>query len=411
MPERRNPPEPGSPEYRWLYGDPEDTSATPAGSGTKRPVPLPDAGSDETRVMAVPPPLLPRDRPSTRTGSDRGSDRTATPPPGVPPRRPVAPPPSPSRGGGRPHRVRRWVFLVLAAWVAWLVVVPLLAMQQVENMAAVPEGERPAEQDGTTYLVLGSDKADGLTPEQRRAIRAGKRSSARTDSIMLLHIGAGPDTLVSIPRDSLVPVPGHGTTKINAAYAFGGAPLLVQTLENVTGVRIDHVVQIGFGGFVDVVDAVGGIEICPKKRMVDRDARLNIKKGCQEVDGLTALGYARSRHAQTLGDIDRAKHQREVVGAVGKKAVSPWSVLNPVRYWNLTHAGAETLTVSEGTGAVALGRFALAMSSPDKSCGVPISDLAVHWDRQRALRFFELIKTDETEKIGNDLCTESGLKK
>jgi LCP family protein required for cell wall assembly len=301
--------------------------------------------------------------------------------------------------------------LALVAWLAFLLVVPFLAMQDVEEMAAVPAGERPAEQDGTTYLVLGSDKADGLTPEQRRAIRAGKRSSARTDSIMLLHIGAGPDTLVSIPRDSLVPVPGHGTTKINAAYAYGAAPLLVQTLENVTGVRIDHVVQIGFGGFVDVVDAVGGIEICPTQRMVDRDARLNIKKGCQEVDGLTALGYARSRKTSGLGDIDRAKHQREVVGAVGKKAVSPMSVINPVRYWQLTHAGAATLTVSEGTGPVALGRFALAMASPDKSCGVPIIDLAVHWDRPRALRFFELIKTDQTEQIGADLCTESGLKR
>jgi LCP family protein required for cell wall assembly len=410
MVDRRNPPEPGSPEYRWLYGDPSDTGATAAGSGTKRPVPMPGAGSDETRVMPIPPPLLPRDRPSTRSGSDQGSRRPGTPPPGVPPRRPVAPSPAPSQSR-RPRRVRRWVLLVLVAWVAYLVVVPMLAMQKVEHMAAVPDGQRPAEQDGTTYLVLGSDKADGLTPQQRHAIRAGKRSSARTDSIMLLHIGSGPDTLVSIPRDSLVPVPGHGTTKINAAYAYGGAPLLVQTLENVTGVRIDHVVQIGFGGFVDVVDAVGGIEICPKTRMVDRDARLNIKKGCQEVDGLTALAYARSRHAQALGDIDRAKHQREVVGAVGKKAVSPWSVLNPVRYWQLTHAGAATLTVSDGTGAVALGRFALAMSSPDKSCGVPISDLAVHWDRTRALRLFKLMKADQTDQIGSDLCTESGFLK
>ncbi len=299
---------------------------------------------------------------------------------------------------------------MLVGWVAFLVVTPLLAMQNIEHMAAEPAGERPAEQPGTTYLVLGSDKADGLTEEQRRAIRAGKRSSARTDSIMLLHIGSGPDTLVSIPRDSLVPVPGHGTTKINAAFAYGGAPLLVQTLENVTGVRIDDVVQIGFGGFVDVVDAVGGITICPTAAMKDPLARLDIQKGCQEVDGLTALGYARSRHTSGLGDIDRAKHQREVVAAVGKKAVSPLSVLNPVRYWKLTHAGASTLTVSEGTGAVALGRFALAMSSPDKSCGVPISDLAVHWDRERALRFFQAVKEDRTEDLTGDLCSESGLR-
>lgn len=393
MADRREPPKPGTPEYRWLYGDPDETRATDVGGGKKRAIPQ----SDETRVMPV---VLPPEKPRPQR-------------PAAPPRGPTAPPARPAGPGGSGRKrgsLRRKLLLVLVVWVAFLIITPLLAMQKVETMAATPSGERPAEQDGTTYLVLGSDKADGLTPEQRKAIRAGKRSSARTDSIMLLHIGSGPDTLVSIPRDSLVPVPGHGTTKINGAYAYGGAPLLVQTLENVTGVRIDHVVQIGFGGFVDVVDAVGGITICPTTRMVDKDARLNIRKGCQEADGLTALGYARSRKTSGLGDIDRAKHQREVVGAVGKKAVSPMSVINPVRYWRLTHAGAATLTVSEGTGAWALGRFALAMSSPDKSCGVPISDLAVHWDRERALRFFELIESDQTDKIGKDLCSESGLR-
>lgn len=390
MADRREPPKPGTPEYRWLYGDPDET---------------PD---EHTRVMPVQ--LPPRKVEPERPRREAPSRPTSYNPPTAPPRGP-APRPRTAPKPPRRRPVKRWLLTALVAWIAFLVVTPLLAMRSVENMAAVPAGERPAEQDGTTYLVLGSDKADGLTPAQRKAIRAGKRSSARTDSIMLLHIGAGPDTLVSIPRDSLVPVPGHGTTKINSAYAYGGAPLLVQTLENVTGVRIDHVVQIGFGGFVDVVDAVGGITICPSKRMVDRDARLNIRKGCQEVDGLTALGYARSRHAQALGDIDRAKHQREVVGAVGKKAVSPMSIINPVRYWNLTHAGAATLTVSEGTGAYDLGRFALAMSSPDKSCGVPIADLAVHWDRERALRFFSLIKADQTDQIGAELCTESGLRR
>lgn len=301
------------------------------------------------------------------------------------------------------------MLLVLVVWIAFLVVTPILAMQKIEHVEAFPAGNRPAEQPGTTYLVLGSDKADGLTEAQKRAIRAGDRSSARTDSIMLLHIGAGPDLLMSIPRDSIVDIPGHGTTKINAAYAYGGPKLLVQTLEQDTGIRIDDVIQIGFGGFVDVVDAVGGIEICPDKRMDDKDARLHIRKGCQEVDGLTALAYARSRHAQQLGDLDRARHQREVVNAVGKKAVSPWSILNPVRYWQLTHAGASTLTVSEGTGARALGRFALAMTSPDLSCGVPISDLAVHWDTERSKRMFRLIREDRTDDVGKALCTESGL--
>ena len=146
---------------------------------------------------------------------------------------------------------------------------------------------------------------------------------------MLLHTGSGPNLLMSIPRDSLVPIPGRGTTKINAAYAYGGAKLMVRTVEASTGIRIDNYVEIGFGGFVGLVDAVGGIEICPKEDMVDPDAGLRIKKGCQDVEGEVALAYARSRKTQQLGDLDRAAHQREVVSAVGKKAVSPWSVLNP----------------------------------------------------------------------------------
>ncbi len=401
MAERREPPKPGTPEYRWLYGDPDETRATDVGGGQKRPIPQ----SDETRVMPVVLPPSRSERPRTAP-----SRPTAYEPP-APPRRPAAPPARPEPRGPRRRggSLRRRLLLVLVVWIAFLVATPLLAMQKGEEVAAVPAGNRPAEQAGTTYLVLGSDKADGLTEAQKRAIRAGNRSSARTDSIMLLHIGSGPDLLMSIPRDSIVDVPGHGTTKINAAYAYGGPKLLVQTVEQNTGIRIDDVIQIGFGGFVDVVDAVGGIEICPDKRMDDKDARLHIKKGCQEVDGITALAYARSRHAQQLGDLDRARHQREVVNAVGKKAVSPWSVLNPVRYWKLTHAGASTLTVSEGTGAWSLGRFALAMTSPDLSCGVPISDLAVHWDSERSKRMFRLIREDRTDDVGKALCTESGL--
>ena len=103
--------------------------------------------------------------------------------------------------------------------------------------------------------------------------------------------------------------------KINAAYAFGGPKLLVQTVEHATGVRVDDYVEIGFTGFVDVVDAVGGITVCPKTSINDPKAgNLKMKRGCQEVDGHTALDYSRSR-AFPLGDITRAQHQREVIAA------------------------------------------------------------------------------------------------
>ena len=223
----------------------------------------------------------------------------------------------------------RYVFLLLLLWLVFLVAVPLIAWNKVSKIDAMPDGDRPGDQPGTTYLLVGSDSRADLSAEERKELNTGGAAGQRTDTIMLLHTGDGPNLLMSIPRDSLVPIPGHGTTKINAAYAFGGPKLLVRTIEAATGIRIDSYVEIGFGGFVGLVDAVGGIEICPKEDMVDADANLSIKKGCQDVDGEVALAYARSRHAQQLGDLDRAAHQREVVAAVGKKAVSPLSVVNP----------------------------------------------------------------------------------
>jgi LCP family protein required for cell wall assembly len=285
----------------------------------------------------------------------------------------------------------------------------------MDTVAADPSGDRPAEQPGTTYLVVGSDSRKGLTAAEKKKLGTGGVGDIgqRTDTIMLLHTGDGPSLLMSIPRDSIVPIPGHSTTKINAAFAYGGAPLLVKTIEQNTGVRIDHYVEIGFGGFVNAVDAVGGVTICPKDAMKDPRANLDIRAGCQEVDGITALGYARSRHAAEAGDIGRAAHQREVVSAIGDKAASPWSVLNPVRYLRLADAGSEALAVGENTGLLSTARFAWAMTNVSGkeglTCGVPIADLAVHWDRQRARRLFRLISEDRTEDVTKRLCRPSGL--
>src|SRR5690606_28778701 len=241
----------------------------------------------------------------------------------------------------------------------------------------------------------------------------GEAGGRRTDTIMLLHVGSGPNLLLSIPRDSIVEVPGRGTTKINAAYALGGAPLLVETLERATGIRVDNYVEIGFAGFVGLVNAVGGIEICPESDMRDPLANLNIKAGCQEAGGRKALGYARSRKLSALGDIDRARRQREVVSAVGRKAASPWSFLNPVRYYKLAHAAADFLVTGEETGPFDTARFAWAMTRVDGenglTCSMPIRDLAVNWDPERSQQLFKLIAEDRTEDIPDRLCRPSGL--
>jgi LCP family protein required for cell wall assembly len=298
----------------------------------------------------------------------------------------------------------RWVKYAVILWLIYLIAVPFWAWTKVSKVEAFPDVKRPAEQGGTTYLLVGSDAREGL---------AGQR----TDTIMLLHTGSGPNLLMSIPRDSLVDIPGHGRTKINAAFSYGGPQLLIRTIEQDTGIRVDHYVEIGFTGFKDVVDAVGGITICPKVDMNDPLAHLDIKKGCQHADGKTALGYARSRHFDPqYGDISRAQHQREVVSAVGKKALSPWTILNPFRYWDLNFAGAESVQISDGTGVIRMGMFASAMThvSGDSglTCVVPLANLKVEWDSDRAKKMFGYIIDDDTQSIEDrrkTLCTPKGL--
>jgi LCP family protein required for cell wall assembly len=312
--------------------------------------------------------------------------------------------------------VRNVVLGLVALWLVFLVAVPAWAWTQIHKVDADPGGGRPAAQPGTTYLLVGSDSRRGLSKKEQRKLGVGGVGDVgqRTDTIMLLHTGAGPDLLLSIPRDSIVPIPGHSTTKINAAFAWGGPKLLVKTIEQDTGVRIDHYVEIGFGGFVNSVDAVGGVNICPTQNMDDPRANLHIKKGCQQVDGITALGYARSRHTSALGDIARAEHQREVVSAIGSEVKSPLTVLNPLRYFRVADAATSSLTISKGTGPIALAKFAWAMTRVNGksglTCSMPISDLAVHWDRPRALRLMKLIKEDRTDDITKRLCQSTGLR-
>ena len=374
------------PEYDWLYGKRKAAASESEAASGDDPEP--------TRVM-------PR--------SNKRDNYAQPPAPGTPAVKPSAP--------TRKRRVPwgRIVLLVLVAWIAYLVAVPFIAWNRIDQVDATPSGARPADQPGTTYLLVGSDSRKGLTKKENRRLGTGGVGDVgqRTDTNMLLHTGKGPSLLLSIPRDSIVPIPGHGTTKINAAFAYGGPRLLVKTIEQNTGVHVDHYVEIGFGGFVNSVDAVGGITICPTKKMVDRRANLNIKKGCQHVNGITALGYARSRHTSGIGDIDRARHQREVVSAIGAKVKSPWTILNPFRYWDVNMAATSSIKVDKDSGVLDLARFAWAMTRVNGkdglTCSMPIRDLAVHWDTQKALALLKLIKTDRTGDITKSLCLPTGI--
>lgn len=317
-------------------------------------------------------------------------------------RQPPGPPPRPPR---------RWGFriaTVLAVVVIILVGLAVLVDQRLDRVDALADYRgRPAATPGQDWLIVGSDSREGLSAAEKRRLATGDAAGRRTDTVMLLHIprGGGQPVLVSLPRDSYVPVPGLGREKLNAAYARGGPKLLAQTVETVTGIRLDHYLEIGFGGFAQIVDAVGGVNLCVERRINDPNAGLNLKAGCQTLNGRKALGYVRTR-ASARGDLDRVERQQEFIGALLDKATSPGVLLNPVRSVPLMLDGSDALTVGDGDHVWHLGRLGFALRDLSSGGGVkttvpiagsdnvPGDGAVLLWDRARALALFEALKRD-----------------
>ena len=344
-------------------------------------------------------------------------------PPGPPP--PGARPPA-GRGRGRPGglppgartaRRRRWPWvtaLVLLVVVVYPLLLGLRAWTSLHTVKAFPASGRPAETPGRTFLVVGSDSRQDLTRDERDRLGTGTAAGQRTDTIMLLHVpdGGGPTVLVSVPRDSYVAIPGHGKNKINSAYAFGGPQLLVRTVEQATGLHVDQYVETGLGGYADLVDAIGGVRVCVKKAMKDPKAHIDLKPGCQDMDGKTALGYARSRYTDPArGDLSRVEHQRQVLAAIAGKTLSPGVILMPWRGLPAAGAGGGALTVNEGTSPYGVAQFVLAMRSVAGGDGlqltVPVSGNittaaageALQWDGARSGALFAALRRDDTAAV------------
>jgi LCP family protein required for cell wall assembly len=215
------------------------------------------------------------------------------------------------------------------------------------SLNKVPALSGAANTPGETYLIVGSDSREGWADDGTEG--------ARTDTILVLHKPqSGPAALISIPRDSLAEIPGYSPNKINAAFAFGGAPLLVNTVEQLTGLTVDHYIEVGFGGVEGIVDAVGGVELCHDTDVNDPYSGMVWTAGCHEVDGATALAFSRMRYEDPLGDIGRTLRQRQVVGAVSDKVLNPGTFFNPVRAFSVTNAGLDAITVSDGTSVLDL---------------------------------------------------------
>lgn len=301
---------------------------------------------------------------------------------------------------------------LVVAWVVFMIGTPLYAWTQSNAVPVTVAGARPANQPGTMTLLVGSDGRDQLSAEQRGTLGTGDTAGQRTDTMMLLYSPpTGRPALISLPRDSYLTIPGRGKDKLNAAYAYGGAPLLIETIEQNTGVRIDSYLEVGFLSIVDVVDALGGIEVCLPAAIKDQDSHLDLPAGCQTLNGKNALGYVRMRKADPTGDIGRMNRQRQMIGLITKKALSPQYLLNPFAYWKLNMAAAKSLTRSTDTGPVELASVALAFQAVSSGKGltlaVPISNpnaktpagSSMLWDDARAKDMFGKIIAGTTEGL------------
>lgn len=266
--------------------------------------------------------------------------------------------------------------------------------------------DRPADGRGSTWLLVGSDSRAHLTPDQQADLTTGgDLGNGRTDTIVLVHVPAPgsstPTAVVSIPRDSYVPIPDYGTDKINTAFAVGGAALLAQTVEQATGLRIDHYAEIGFDGFAGIVDALGGVTMCPPEPVTDPLAGISLPAGCQKLDGRDALGYVRTR-ATPRADLDRMSNQREFLSALFHRALSAAVWANPWRWYSVPRAAVAALTVDHGDRIWDLGRLGWALRGTTTTITVPIAEFTsnesgdvVVWDHDLAAQLFTALANDQ----------------
>lgn len=276
----------------------------------------------------------------------------------------------------RPRR-KRWLIvlgtlscvLLLFAGAGFLVLqnVTTSWARNIERMGnpfkAIPDASRPQTDpnagDAVNILMLGSDsRVSAGDPSQWEA------GAQRTDAIMLLHLTADRKSayVMSIPRDSWVNVPGHDTNKINSAFSFGGPSLMVQTIEKLTGVRIDHVAIVDFEGFKQITDALGGVTITVPKTAAS-SKQSTIKAGTYTMDGETALTYVRQRYNLPGGDFDRVKRQQNWIRAVMVKLMSQGTLTNPFKLNNAMNALTKSLSVDDAFTSEEMRSLALSARS------------------------------------------------
>lgn len=323
------------------------------------------------------------------------------------------------------RRIKVTAITLVTVLVAWSVGTYFWADSKLNREVDLSKViDRPEAGDGTNYLIVGSDSRAGLSDEQKKKLRTGSAEGKRTDSMLLLHTGSNGPTLISLPRDSNVTIPSYkgsdsgktyeGTgrqVKLNAAYAEDGPELLVRTVEANTGLHIDHYVEIGFAGFANIVDAVGGVEIdIPKGGMKDIKSGANFEAGKQTLNGEQSLAFVRTRYALAGSDLDRTKNQQKFLSALASQTATPSTILNPFKLYPTMSAGLDTLIVDKDMSLWDLGQMFWAMKGvtggDGTSMNIPLSGNSpngnLQWDAAKVKQLVSELKNDEKVTVSGN---------
>ena len=233
----------------------------------------------------------------------------------------------------------------------------------------------PGAEKDLNFLVIGSDSREGATKEEMRdKYRTEFEAGQRSDTMLLINIPANREGayVLSLPRDLYVDVPGNGKNRLNVAFAKGGPSLAIQTVEALTNIHIDHYLEVNFEAFLNMVDALGGVEMCIPKTMKSTKGVLNLKAGTQRLDGPTALAYVRVRsfdsdspYKDPTADLGRIKRQQAFIGAMVRDATSSAMLLRPDKLARFLNRATSALTADEGLEIDDLQKLALRFRNLD----------------------------------------------
>ncbi len=284
---------------------------------------------------------------------------------------------------------------------------------------------RPAKHsNAVNYLLVGSDTRQGLSPDELRALHAGSVESAdgaRSDTVILAHVSADHSrvTLISFPRDSYVWVPDYTGSdgrphpgyqgKLNSAYGAGGPRLAVATIEQNTGVRIDHYIEVNFLSFVSVVNALGGVDVCATEPIHDPKSGLRLPAGTSRVDGARGLAFVRARYSLGDGsDLGRISRQQDFMAAMWQRATSSGTLLNPIKLDRVLSTSMRAVTTDPGLRLRDLAELASQLRGLSarnlRFVTVPLSaqdyqvsgwGSTVLWDQNASRRLFDEISLDQ----------------